>query len=70
MDRAYLKSKAKEQLRGRWGLAIITVFISNFFINTTNFSQGLKFVVDVSPKVSLTFNFITLILGGVISTLV
>lgn len=68
MDRAYLKSKAKEQLRGRWGLAIITVFISNFFINTTNFSQGLKFVVDVSPKVSLTFNFITLILGGVIST--
>lgn len=68
MDRAYLKSKAKEQLRGRWGLAIITVFVSNFFINTTNFSQGLKFVIDVSPKVSLTFNFITLILGGVIST--
>lgn len=68
MDRAYLKSKAKEQLRGRWGLAIITVFVSNFFINTTNFSQGLKFVVDVSPRLSLTFNFITLILGGVIST--
>lgn len=67
MDRAYLKSKAKEQLRGRWGLAIITVLVSNFFINTTNFSQGLKFVVDISPKVSLTFNLITLLLGGVIS---
>ena len=68
MDRAYLKSKAKEQLRGRWGLAIITVLISNIFININNFSQGLKFVVDVSPKVTLTFNLITLILGGVIST--
>lgn len=68
MDRAYLKSKAKDQLRGRWGLAIITILVSNIFINTTNLLQGFKVILDISPKVSLSFNLITLILGGVIST--
>ncbi len=67
MDRTYLKSKAKEQLRGRWGLAIITVIVSNFFINTASFSQGLNLIIDISVRLSFTFNLITLILGGVVS---
>lgn len=67
MDRTYLKSKAKEQLRGRWGLAIITVIVSNFFINTASFSQGLNLIIDISDRLSFTFNLITLFFGGVIS---
>ncbi|MEO2581495.1 hypothetical protein ABHA04_10560, partial [Clostridium tertium] len=38
MNRAELKSKAKEQLKGRWGLAIITVLVSNLIINSYNMS--------------------------------
>ena len=67
MDRAYLKSKSKEQLRGRWPLAIITVLVSNFFINTGSFTQGLNLIIDVSDRLSFTFNIINLIFGGVIS---
>ncbi|MBE6053297.1 MAG: DUF975 family protein [Clostridium sartagoforme] len=67
MDRAYLKSKSKEQLRGRWPLAIITVIVSNFFINTASLSQGLNLIIDVSDKITSTFNIISLIFGGVIS---
>lgn len=67
MNRIELKSKAKDQLRGRWGLAIITVFTSNLIINTTNIVDSLDFVIKISENLSLTLNLISLIFGGVIS---
>ncbi len=42
MNRAELKSKAKEQLKGRWGLAIITVLVSNLIINSYNMSSRFR----------------------------
>ena len=68
MNRAELKSKAKEQLRGRWGLAIITVLVSNLIINSYNMSKGVDFVIEISEKLTLTLNLISLIFGGVVST--
>ncbi|MBS5883272.1 DUF975 family protein [Clostridium sp.] len=68
MNRAELKSKAKEQLRGRWGLAIITVLVSNLIINSYNMSKGVDFVIEISENLTLTLNLISLIFGGVVST--
>jgi len=67
MNRAELKSKAKEQLRGRWGLAIITVLIGNFFINATSITSGLEYIVEISDNLTLTLDLISIIFGGVIS---
>lgn len=68
MNRAELKSTAKEQLRGRWGLAIITVLVSNLIINSYNMSKGVDFVIEISENLTLTLNLISLIFGGVVST--
>ncbi|MDU7362806.1 DUF975 family protein [Clostridium sp.] len=68
MNRAELKSTAKEQLRGRWGLAIITVLVSNLIINSYNMFKGVDFVIEISENLTLTLNLISLIFGGVIST--
>lgn len=68
MNRAELKSKAKEQLRGRWGLAIITVLVSNLIINSYNMFKGVDFVIEISENLTLTLNLISLIFGGVVST--
>ncbi|MGY5239855.1 DUF975 family protein [Clostridium tertium] len=68
MNRAELKSKAKEQLKGRWGLAIITVLVSNLIINSYNMSKGVDFVIEISENLTLTLNLISLIFGGVVST--
>lgn len=67
MNRSQLKCKAKEQLKGRWGLAIITVLVSNLIINAYNMSKGVSFAIEISENSSFTFNLISLILGGVIS---
>jgi uncharacterized membrane protein len=68
MNRAELKSTAKEQLRGRWGLAIITVIVSNLIINSYNMFKGVDFVIEISENLTLTLNLISLIFGGVVST--
>lgn len=68
MNRAELKSKAKEQLKGRWGLAIITVLVSNLIINSYNMFKGVDFVIEISENLTLTLNLISLIFGGVVST--
>lgn len=68
MNRAELKSTAKEQLRGRLGLAIITVLVSNLIINSYNMSKGVDFVIEISENLTLTLNLISLIFGGVVST--
>lgn len=65
MDTAELKSRAKEQLRGRWAVAIGTVLVANIILD-----------VNVSYKVvsrfgmeglSYSLDLIALLLGGVIS---
>ena len=68
MNRSELKSTAKEQLRGRWGLAIITVLVSNLIINSYNMFKGVDFVIEISENLTLTLNLISLIFGGVVST--
>ena len=68
MNRAELKSTAKEQLRGRWGLAIITVLVSNLIINSYNMFKGVDFVIEISENLTFTLNLISLIFGGVVST--
>ncbi len=68
MNRAELKSTAKEQLRGRWGLAIITVLVSNLIINSYNMFKGVDFVIEISENLTLTLSLISLIFGGVVST--
>ncbi|MDV4149665.1 DUF975 family protein [Clostridium sp. AL.422] len=67
MNRAELKSKARDQLRGRWGLAIITVLVGNFFINASNITNGLDYIVEVSDNLTSSLDLISIILGGVIS---
>lgn len=67
MNRTELKSKAKNQLKGRWVLAIITILVSNLIINTANIVRPLDFVITISKNLSLTLNLISLIFGGVIS---
>ena len=66
MNRAELKSKAKEQLRGCWGIAIITVLVGNLFINATSLTSGLEYIVEISDNLTLTLDLISIILGGVI----
>ncbi|WP_291652213.1 DUF975 family protein [Clostridium sp.] len=67
MNRSELKSRAKEQLKGRWGLAIITILVADLIISSTNMLRGLDFVIEVSENLTFTLNLITLIFGGVIS---
>ena len=62
-----MKFKAKNQLKGHWGLAIATFFISNLIINATNMSYRLELAIPVSKNLSFTLNLISLIWGGVIS---
>ncbi|MCF0148961.1 MAG: DUF975 family protein [Clostridium sp.] len=67
MNRAELKFQAKEQLRGNWGVAIITVLVGNLFINTTSITSGLEYIVEISDNLTLTLDLISIIFGGVIS---
>ncbi|MDI9215114.1 DUF975 family protein [Clostridium tertium] len=67
MNRAELKSKAKEQLKGRWGLAIITALVASLIVDTTSMTKGLDYVIEVSDNLTLTLNLISFIFGGVIS---
>ena len=65
MNSIKLKSRAKEQIRGKWGIAIGTVLVANIILE-----------VDVAYKVtsklgveglSYSLDLISLLLGGVIS---
>ncbi|GAA0085566.1 DUF975 family protein [Clostridium sp. CTA-7] len=67
MNRLELKSKAKEQLRGRWGVALITVFVANLIINSSITKETIDFFGEFSSSVSISINIISLLFGGVIS---
>ena len=66
MNISILKSKAKEQLKGRWKLAIITVLVSNLFINADLIKVYVNMFSDTSKSFSFSLNLFSLLFGGVI----
>lgn len=66
MDRAYLKSKAKLQLKDNLVISIITVFIASIFIDASIFKNGIKLFHGEGSYFSI--DLISLLLGGVFST--
>lgn len=65
MERSVLKSNAKSQLRGKWGLAIGTLVVGTIIIS--GFSSVVEFI---EPKSSIPTNLgrlINIFLGGVIT---
>ena len=65
MNTAELKSKAKEQIRGKWAVAIGTVLIANIILEL---DVGYKAASELGIEgLSYSLDLITLLLGGVIS---
>lgn len=65
MDTAELKSRAKEQLRGKWAVAIGTVLVANIILEV---DVGYKIASKLGMEgLSYSLDLITLLLGGVIS---
>ena len=65
MDRTVLKSNAKAQLSGKWGLAIGTLLVGTIIIS--GFSSAVGFI---EPKSSISINLgrlINILFGGVIT---
>ena len=65
MDTAKLKSRAKEQIRGKWGVAIGTVLFANIILEV-DFAYRVTSELG-AEGLSYSINLIALLLGGVIS---
>ncbi len=66
MDRAELKFRAKEQLRGNWGIAIGTVLVAAIITDLDLvYKIGSRFGIN---SISYSLNFLDIFLGGVIAT--
>jgi len=65
MERAVLKSNAKAQLKGKWGLAILTLLVGGIICN--GFSAGVRFFEPHGGSITVTGNLINILLGGVIT---
>ncbi|MGG7144315.1 DUF975 family protein [Clostridium nigeriense] len=63
MDRAYIKSKSKQQLKENLVISIITVFIASIFIDASTFKNGITFFYDEGS--SIYFDLFTLLFAGV-----
>lgn len=65
METSELKRRAKEQLRGRWVIAIGTVLVASIILSSdVYYKVASNFGTD---DLSYTFNLISFLLGGVIS---
>ena len=65
MDTAQLKSRAKEQIRGKWGVAIGTVLFANIILEV---DFAYRVTAELGAEgLSYSINLIALLLGGVIS---
>lgn len=65
MDTAELKSRAKEQLRGKWAIAVGTVLVANIILEV---DIGYKVASKLGIEgLSYSLDLIALLLGGVIS---
>ncbi|MBQ6819924.1 MAG: DUF975 family protein [Clostridium sp.] len=68
MNRRELKSKAKGQLKGNWGLAILTILISSIIISFSDVINRLDDeIMHIPTTIVLSFNLISLLFTGVIS---
>jgi len=69
MDRGMLKCNAKEQLSGKWGLAVRTLFILTILQSLNGFFEALEKIqlVKLDSSVSNWILFIALIFEGVFS---
>jgi uncharacterized membrane protein len=65
MERAVLKSNAKAQLKGKWGLAVITMLVSVLIIS--GFSSILGFIEPKGGFPTIIGRLISIFLGGVIT---
>lgn len=65
MDRAVLKSNAKAQLKGKWGLAIGTLLVGTIIIS--GFSSAVGFIEPKSNIPMILGWLIKILLGGVIT---
>jgi len=65
VDTAQLKSRAKEQIRGKWGVAIGTVLFANIILEV-DFAYRVTSELG-AEGLSYSINLIALLLGGVIS---
>lgn len=68
MERSELKFRAKEQLRGNWGIAIGAVLLAAIFTDfDVIYNIGERFGLD-GLTLSVPVNLLSLFLGGVITT--
>ena len=65
MERSLLKSNAKAQLSGKWGLAIGTLLVGTIIIS--GFSSAVGFIEPKSNIPALFGRLINILLGGVIT---
>ena len=66
MNRAELKIRAKEQLKGFWGIAIATILVSYIITDLDIvYKVGSRFGMG---NLSYSLDFLSIFLGGVIST--
>lgn len=63
MDRNYLKSKSRQQLKDNLVVSIIAVFIASIFIDASTFKNGIAFFYDEGSYISL--DLLTLLFAGV-----
>ena len=61
-SRAELKANAKDQLRGNWGIAILTCFVYLIIINSISYSE---MIFDGSIEIFV--DVVSLLLGGVLA---
>lgn len=65
MDRVSLKSNAKAQLKGKWGLAVITSFVGILIIS--GFSGIIEVIEPEGGILAIIGRLISLFLGGLIT---
>lgn len=65
MERLVLKENAKTQLRGKWGLAIITLLASLIIVSI--FSIVMKFLQPEGGTLTVIGEFVSTFLGGAIT---
>ena len=60
-----LKTKALEQLKGRWGVAIAVSLVASLLMNLIKFNKRIP--LEIIPTLSISLSLLNLILGGVLS---
>lgn len=73
ISRSEIKTMAKEQLRGNWGIAILTFLIYGIIISSSGFEKAIDRIPFMDSSLatyyglSISINIIALLLGGLVS---